>query len=214
MLHNSKALLLLLMEPEVDNTVFDFDVDIDVADRSAVLGCLNHVPASIKTDQGLSKHNTGVYLQKIPCDPLTGHSLIDYKEAETQGYFKIDFLNNGVYKDVRDNTHLNSLMEQEPLWNLLEHKEVVEQLFHINNYHWLMEQYKPVDVEQLAMLLALIRPSKKHLIGEPWETIKQTIWDKPTDGSYYFKKSHAVAYAMVVVVQLNLLCEKLTRGYA
>ena len=195
-------------------TAIDFDVDIDVANRKDLVCCLKHVPASIKTDQGLVKHNTGIYLQNIPIDPLVGYSTVDHKNAEQQGYFKVDILNNSVYKDVRDSTHLEKLMNTEPLWDLLEHQEVVEQLFHINNYHWLLAQYKPSTVEQLAMLLALIRPSKKHLIGESWETIAQTIWDKPTDGGYYFKKSHALAYAMVVVVQLNLLCEKLAQGSA
>ena len=28
---------------------------------------------------------------------------------------------------------------------------------------------------------------------------------KPTDGSYFFKKSHAVAYAQAIVVQMNLI---------
>jgi len=32
----------------------------------------------------------------------------------------------------------------------------------------------------------------------------QEVWVKPTDGSYFFKKSHAVAYAQAIVVQMNL----------
>jgi hypothetical protein len=35
------------------------------------------------------------------------------------------------------------------------------------------------------------------------------VWTKPSDGSYYFKKAHAVAYAHAVVVQINLICEQL-----
>ena len=31
------------------------------------------------------------------------------------------------------------------------------------------------------------------------------VWEKPTDGSYFFKKSHAVAYAQAIVVQMNLI---------
>ena len=31
------------------------------------------------------------------------------------------------------------------------------------------------------------------------------VWVKPTDGSYFFKKSHAIAYAQAVVVQMNLI---------
>ena len=35
------------------------------------------------------------------------------------------------------------------------------------------------------------------------------VWVKPSDGSYYFKKAHAVAYAHAIVVQMNLICENL-----
>ena len=31
------------------------------------------------------------------------------------------------------------------------------------------------------------------------------VWSRPTDGSYFFKKSHAVAYAQAIVVQMNML---------
>jgi DNA polymerase III alpha subunit len=55
--------------------------------------------------------------------------------------------------------------------------------------------------------LALIRPAKRHLIGEKWKTIAETIWDAEDEG-YAFKKSHAVAYAHLVCVHINLLCEQ------
>ena len=38
-----------------------------------------------------------------------------------------------------------------------------------------------------------------------WDIILKEVWEKPSDGSYFFKKSHAVAYAHAIVVQLNLL---------
>jgi DNA polymerase III alpha subunit len=57
------------------------------------------------------------------------------------------------------------------------------------------------------MFLALIRPAKKHLIGQAWKEVSKTIWDKNTEG-YSFKKSHAVAYAQLVVVHMNLLEEQ------
>ena len=31
------------------------------------------------------------------------------------------------------------------------------------------------------------------------------VWKKPKDGSYFFKKSHAIAYAHAIVVQMNLM---------
>jgi DNA polymerase III alpha subunit len=62
-------------------------------------------------------------------------------------------------------------------------------------------------IPRLAMFLAVIRPAKRHLIGRTWSEVSKTIWDK-VDGEYAFKKSHAVAYANLVVVNLNLLCEQ------
>jgi DNA polymerase III alpha subunit len=91
---------------------------------------------------------------------------------------------------------------------LLEVEEIVKELFHIGDYYRLVKAHKPRSVEQLAMLLAIIRPSKAHLQNKPWEVISETVWDKPADGSYHFKKSHSVAYALSIVVQMNLLLEQ------
>jgi hypothetical protein len=67
---------------------------------------------------------------------------------------------------------------------------------------------EPVDsITRLAMFLAVIRPGKKHLIGERWSEIAKTVWDKGTDG-YIFKRSHSCAYSQLVVVHMNLLCEQ------
>jgi hypothetical protein len=66
---------------------------------------------------------------------------------------------------------------------------------------------EPVNsIPRLAMFLAVIRPGKKHLIGKTWIEVAKTVWDKGTDG-YTFKKAHAIAYAHLVVVHMNLLEE-------
>ena len=51
--------------------------------------------------------------------------------------------------------------------------------------------------------------SKRHLADKDWQTIMKEVWIKPTNGEYYFKKAHAVSYAMACVVHMNLLCETL-----
>lgn len=190
----------------------DFDVDIDMANRDDFLNLVKHTPASIKKEQ-FTKHNTGVYFQNIPAFPLEGYSSIDHKQAEAEGWFKVDFLNNTIYQKVRDETHLNQLLNTEPLWDLLEHEEVVGQLYHINNYAHVLKAYKPTSIEQLAMILAIIRPAKKHLMGKPFAEIEKTVWDKPADGEYYFKKAHAIAFATAIVVQLNCICEGISQQY-
>jgi DNA polymerase III alpha subunit len=181
------------------------DIDIDFADRTKALDVFQHVVAT----NGDKKHNTGVYVTEIPHDPFTGLSTIDYKEAEDRGYFKIDFLNVSVYDKVRDKKHLNTLMETEPLWDLLQEDDFTNNLFHVNGHGSILREMKPRCIMELAAVLAMIRPAKRHLIGKTWKEVMAEVWMKPEGEEYYFKKAHAVAYAHVVVVQMNLICEEL-----
>ena len=188
----------------------DFDVDIDMANRDKLLCVLDDITGSIKRPGGMEKHNTGVYIQPIPHDPLTGLSNIDHKEAEGIGYFKVDVLNNSVYKGIKTEGELDDLCTMEPMWNLFGHKEIVEQIFHINNHYDIVSQHLPTNIEQLAMILAMIRPGKRHLVGKSWEEIQSQVWVKPDNDSYFFKKSHAYSYAMAIIVQLNKIVTDLS----
>jgi DNA polymerase III alpha subunit len=189
------------------------DIDIDFLDREEPLKHIKHVVASIDDNGTFKKHNSGVYCTSIPYNPITGMSTIDYKTAEDRGYFKIDFLNVGIYKGVRNEEHLTQLMETEPLWDLLLQDDFVNLLFHVNGHGSILRQMKPESIEELAAVLAMIRPAKRYLIGKDWTTVMTEIWTKPEDGEYYFKKSHAIAYATVVVVQMNQICESISYGF-
>jgi len=180
------------------------DIDIDFADRDKLLSLIEHIPASIRKD-AVKKHPTGVYPTNIPYDPVNQMSSLDYELAEQRGYFKLDFLNVHVYSQIRDESHLVELMK-EPDWNKLNESAFVEQLIHLgNHYNSLQKMPEPVNsIPRLAMFLAVIRPGKKHLIGRTWNEVAKTIWDRE-EGTYTFKKSHAVAYAHLVVVHMNLL---------
>ena len=182
------------------------DIDIDFADRDIVLSKLKHRVAKLGTGK---KHNTGVYTTEVPHNPVDNLSTIEHKTAEERGYFKLDFLNVSIYKDVRDEAHLTELMQRKPIWQLLEHTDFSDKVFHLNGHNELLKQLKPSSVDQLAATLAIIRPAKRHLANESWETIMKEVWTKPTNGEYFFKKAHAVSYAVAVVVHMNLLCEQL-----
>ena len=185
------------------------DIDIDFADRNIVLSLINHRVAKLDTGK---KHNTGVYVTEVPHNPVDNLSTINYKDAEDRGYFKLDFLNVSIYKEVKDQEHLTQLMEKEPLWQLLEHTDFSDKVFHLNGHSSLLKQLKPTSIKELAATLAIIRPAKRYLANESWDKIHNEVWTKPTDGNYFFKKAHAVSYAMVCVVHMNLLCEDLTSG--
>lgn len=185
------------------------DIDIDFADRDVALKVLQHHPASIIKEDRIAKHNTGVYFTDIPVDPFTGNASLDYKIAEERGYFKLDFLNVSVYKDVISEEHLKALIETEPPWYRLQDRHFVEKLIHINaHYDTLMKMPEPVDsIARMAMFLAVIRPAKRHLVGLPWAEVAKTIWDKSED-AYAFKKAHSISYAQLVAVHMNLISQE------
>lgn len=186
---------------------FRSDIDIDFGNREQALALIRHTPATIVRDSGPVQHNTGVYVTDIPRDPFLGSASLDHKIAEQRGYIKLDFLNVGIYSQVRSEQQLIELMNREPAWDQLYDPEFCGQLTHIgNHYDTLIKMPEAVNtVGRMAMFLAVIRPGKRHLIGRTWKEVAATVWDRPADDSYYFKKSHSVAYAHLVCVHMNLL---------
>jgi hypothetical protein len=183
----------------------DSDIDIDFGDRDKLLALIPHTRAAMRNNT-LRHHATGIYVTDIPYDPVNDMATMDYVLAEKRGYFKLDLLNVHVYNQVRDEQHLIELMNREPKWELLKDYNKMKNLIHIgNHYKSIKLMPDPINsIPRLAVFLAMIRPAKKHLIGLPWHEVSKTIWDKGDDG-YSFKKSHAIAYAQLVVVHMNLL---------
>ena len=190
------------------------DIDIDFTDRDSALKLFKHVGASRVENNRLVKHNTGVYLHEVPVNALTGLCAVPYDAAEQREYFKIDFLNVGLYNGIKNEDHLVQLMNQEPLWDLLLQDDFTSLLFHVNGHGSILKEMQPKSIEQLAAVLAIIRPAKRHLIGKDWITVMSEVWTKPETDDYYFKKSHATAYAVAIVVQMNLICEQISYGYS
>ena len=187
----------------------DLDIDIAQKSRDTMIDSLYHIPASKINDKGINPHGVGVYFCDIPKDRISGLASIDYKRAEEDlGYIKMDFLHNTVYDRFETRQQIYDIIESEPNWNFLYKKEVIEQLPHINNYYTLINQMPLIDsIEKLAMFIAVIRPGKKYLIDivqstGKWESIENKIWVKEDTG-YQYKKSHAIAYALSIVVAMN-----------
>jgi hypothetical protein len=186
----------------------NFDVDIDMGNRDLILEKIEHIPAAMLKVNPIRKHASGVHPVNIPYDPVHNMSAISYEEAEKRGYFKLDLLNVYVYEKVRNEQHLISLMK-DPNWDLLRDREFVEKLIHLNGqYDFIRKMPEPINsIPRLAMFLAVVRPGKRHLIGKRWKEINETVWDRDVDG-YTFRKSHAIAYAQLVVVHINLITEE------
>ena len=190
------------------------DIDIDFTDRDSALKLFKHVGASRVENNRLVKHNTGIYMHEVPVNALTSLCAVPYDTAEQREYFKIDFLNVGLYRGIKDEDHLVQLMNQEPLWDLLLQDDFISLLFHVNGHGSILKEMQPKNIEQLAAVLGIIRPAKRHLVGKDWTTVMLEVWTKPETDDYYFKKSHATAYAVAIVVQMNLICEQISYGYS
>lgn len=185
--------------------IVNTDIDIDIADRKRLLQCIPNTPAMIYSKGQQQRHNTGVYFHNVPENPYTNTCTVDFKKAESIGYFKIDVLNVNVYENIKSAKELDDLLAMEPMWDLLQHEEVVKQCFHIHNHYNIVKKMQPQSVEQLAAVLAVIRPAKRHLLNSSWKVIMKEVWIKPEGDEYYFKKAHAHAYALAITLQLNMI---------
>jgi len=181
------------------------DIDIDFSDRSRVLELVRTISARQEKDGQVRRHNSGVYVTEIPYDPINDCASIDYQEAEQRSYFKIDLLNMSVYQLIRDPAHYKEMLKMDPPWTRLLERDFCEQIVHIGNHYDLICELRPDSIPRMAMFLAVIRPAKRHLSQCGWPAIARDIWTRPDDDSYFFKKSHAVGYAQLVALHMNLI---------
>jgi len=185
------------------------DVDIDLKTDFNPLDCFtNIVKASMVHNGEIKPHPAGVYFQKIAKDKITGLAAIPFKEAENEGYFKIDFLHLSVLDNFENKDEIRALLKREPDWCLLQSPDVVSKLFQLHNHYDVVKQIKPQSVEDLADCIALIRPGKRHLLDRYLKNknaIRKVLYKKPINESAYFKKSHSIAYALTIVLQLHLI---------
>lgn len=186
------------------------DIDIDVPDRSTVLNLIRHVPARLSNGR---KHNSGIYVTEIPSDPLAGCAAIDYEEAERRHYFKIDLLNMSVYQLINDSDHYQHLLSQEPNWARLWQDSIwAKQLIHVGNYTDLLASMRPDSIPRMAAFISVIRPGKAHLQHMSWPQVFESVWDGDDSRGYTFKKSHAVSYAALVALHMNILSQPCAPG--
>jgi hypothetical protein len=185
------------------------DIDIDFADRESILRLINSVPARQLHQGQVRRHNSGVYVTDIPYDPVNQCAAIDYETAEQRGYFKIDFLNMSVYNLVRSPEHYKEMQAQEPPWSRLWTDTTwAQQLAHIGNYTGLLQSMKPNSIPRMAAFISIIRPGKAHLQNRPWTEVFESVWNGDDNRGYTFKKAHAISYAALVALHMNLLNQK------
>jgi hypothetical protein len=182
------------------------DIDIDLADREQVLKLIQHIPAMQLVHNQVRKHNSGIHPTNIPYDPVNHCATIDYETAQDRGYFKIDLLNMSVYQLIKDQLHYDHVMAQIPNWSRLwNDPSWTSQLVHIGKYTTLLSAMQPDTIPRMAAFISVIRPGKAHLQNLPWHKVFESVWDGDNSKGYVFKKSHAISYAQLVVLHMNLL---------
>jgi hypothetical protein len=191
--------------------VMSADIDIDLADRTQLLKLIQHTPARQLHQGQVRRHNSGIYVTDIPQDPVNDCAAIDYNEAESRGYFKIDLLNMSVYQLVRDPEHYERMLSQEPDWaRLWTDPAWAAQVVHVGNYTDLLKEMQPDSITRMAAFISVIRPGKAHLQRRPWSEVFASVWDGDDSRGYTFKKSHSLGYSMLVALHMNLLTDSVS----
>jgi len=185
------------------------DIDIDFNTLFSAKDIFpNAIRASMVQEGILRPHQVGVYFQPIPKDKITGLAAIPYDKAEDFGFLKIDLLHFSALDQLSSKEGVRELVRMPPDWNLLMVPSAVKKLAHIGSYYDLISTINPKSIQELADILALIRPGKAAYLEDyllDRAVTRLELYKKPKDGKYYFKKSHAVAYAHTIVLQLHLI---------
>ena len=183
------------------------DIDIDTQSDFEGSEFSTAVRASRVMNKQLLPHPSGYYFENIPVDEITKLSAIPFKEANSLGYFKVDLLHNSVYDNFSSRDEIKELMKKDPDWSLLESVENIEKLPQIYNHARIVLTIKPRSINDLADILAIIRPAKRHLLT-PYvmgRVDRSELYTMVKGSGYQFKKSHAVAYAHVVALEMHRL---------
>jgi hypothetical protein len=182
------------------------DIDIDLADRDQLLRLINATPARQLHQGQVRRHNSGVYVTDIPYDPVNECAAIDYEQAEQLGYFKIDLLNMSVYQLIKSPEHYEEIITKDPPWTRLWTDPAwAGQLVHVGNYTDLLAAMKPDSIVRMAAFISIIRPGKAHLQNQPWTEVFESVWDGNDSRGFVFKHAHAIGYAALVALHMNLL---------
>jgi predicted house-cleaning noncanonical NTP pyrophosphatase (MazG superfamily) len=181
------------------------DIDIDVQSKMDRTKYGTRAIQYVEEKQTIKPHASGYYIDDVPVDPVTGMSTVHFKEMEALGFIKVDLITNTVYDGFSSKQEVLDNLNKEPDWSRLLDKDFVQKLPHLKDHMELLEALKPQSIEDLADVLALIRPGKIHLIDDYIDNKSKTrkrLYSRPKKG-YYIKKSHAVAYAHMIVCVMN-----------
>ena len=184
------------------------DIDIDISPKTKISKIFPEWPrASLVKDEKLHPHPCGYYQQEMAKDDITGLAAIPHNFAEDIGYVKLDFLNLNFYQSFSSRQEIEELLKEDPDWGLLLLPSVQGKLFQLAKHGELLNEVRPRSIDEIADVMALIRPGKRILLGlykKDRINTRKMLYFKDETG-FAFKRAHSYAYAMVVVLQLHLV---------
>ncbi len=86
--------------------------------------------------------------------------------------------------------------------------DIVPKLFQISKQYELVSDLAPKSVQELADCLALMRPKKRILLEKylkDKEAVRPLLYRQDDEDKSSFKKGHAFAYSLNIVLQLHLI---------
>jgi hypothetical protein len=111
-----------------------------------------------------------------------------------------------VYQLIKSPEHYEEMLAKEPDWSRLWiDAEWTKQLVHVGNYTELLKTMRPDSIPRMAAFISIIRPGKAHLQNRPWDQVFASVWDGDDSRGFVFKQSHAIGYATLVALHMNLL---------
>ena len=196
------------------------DIDIDFSDAQKVKSFFKDriVLASQIENDDIKKHNVGVYFQSMPVDKELNIAAIPClitgeqprrDRAQELGYFKLDFLEVKMLRHFKSKAEIRELLKIPPDWSLLEREDIVTDVFQIRNHFDIVSKVKPKSIEEVADVLALIRPNKRVLLDEylknPKHVREHLLYKREAGEKSSFRLCHAVPYSMLIVLNLHII---------
>ncbi|MCI4411210.1 MAG: hypothetical protein JHC38_06005 [Thiotrichales bacterium] len=181
--------------------IFDIDIDTQTSTDRSKFG--TRAMIYNKEQQKILPHPSGIYLEPVPVDLMSGLAAFDYEYGNNVGFQKVDILHNTSYDIFNSKAELDEVLSRVDTfdWNILAKESNVLQLPHIGNHFELIQAVKPKSIEDLSDVVALIRPGKRNLLDtylKHKHATRKQLYLRSTDGMV-FKKSHATSYALMIV---------------
>ena len=111
-----------------------------------------------------------------------------------------------VYSLIKSPEHYQQMLDKPPPWSRLwTDPDWAKQLVHVGNYTELLKTMRPDSIPRMAAFISVIRPGKAHLQNQDWTQVFAQVWDGDASRGFVFKKSHAISYAVLVALHMNLI---------